>query len=305
MKKIFWINLLLAFVFSLPGFSITPKSGGDLKRRKAADPAKGGETSGRSGIATPDSHRSKGASSPSSSKGTSDAAKRPIVDFPEETKDQKIIAADENTRAPEGLKGLADADAIKAQLDALIKEFTAKFGLSEAGQKSLEEAFALLYKQEEIYKNGKDYVSEVKSFIEEFFGKADTKADPNALTKEQSEALIKALADQKIDPGQFAGDLILAFRNVPEKLKTEIREIAELLKQDGELAASRIAARNIQVSTYSKAFKAALAENKHFSEAEKTARKAVLDFYYAKGLSEEEVRSLQCECLKTQYSCTR
>lgn len=305
MKNFFLLNLLLALVVSLPGFSLTPKSSGDIKKRKSADGSKAGEESGRSGIATPDSHKGKGPSGPTGTKSTGDAARRPIVDFPEETKDQKIIAADESTRAPEGLKGLSDSPSFKAELDALIKEFALKFNLSEEGQKNLEEAFALLYKQQEIYKNGKDYVSEVKSFMEEFFGKADTKADPNALTKEQSDALIKALADQKIDPAQFAADLILAFRNVPEKLKTEIREIAELLKQDGELAASRIAARNIQVSTYAKAFKAALAENKHFSEAEKTARKAVLDFYYAKGLSEEEVRSLQCECLKTQYSCTR
>jgi len=315
MKSLFSVALALAFFISSQGFSVKPKlpgSGrptdgkpGDVSGgRPAGTPAK---TDGDSAAA----HLGDG----KDGSGSGTAARPRFAPLPQgDSKSAVAAEADKASVIEGGLSGLlksqeklSNGSTVKAEVDALIKELSSKLGLSTADATKLEEALALVIKQQELYKDKKDfkdYAGEVKSFLEELFGKGN-KNDPEALKADEAQELLKSLKAQNIDPADFAANLIFAFRNVPEKLKTEIRELSALLKQGGDLAGPRIAARHLQVTAYAQAFKSALTENKPIAEAERLAMKAVLDLYRSKGLSDEEMQKLQCECLKTQFSCAK
>lgn len=317
MKSLFPLALALCFFVSLEGYSRSPRVGG-TKPSGGAGGKPGNVPGGRpAGVPKPgdaaaaDEHlRGKEGAS---SDGTSTRPK--FAPLPQgDSKSAVAAEADKASVIEGGLSGLlksqeklSNGSTVKAEVDALVKELSSKLGLSATDTAKLEEALALVIKQQELYKDGKDfkdYAGEVKGFLEELFGKGN-KNDPEALKADEAQDLLKSLKAQNIGPADFAANLIFAFRNVPEKLKTEIRELSALLKQGGDLAGPRIAARYLQVTAYAQAFKSALAENKPIAEAERLAMKAVLDLYRSKGLSDEEMQKLQCECLKTQFSCAK
>lgn len=312
-KSLVPLALALCFFVSIEGLARSPRVGGKPASGKPGD-GKPGDVGGRpAGVPKAGDSDAAAAHLPSGKVGGDGIVKRPqFAPLPQGDSKSAIASEADKATIEGGIAGLLKSQetlrnglTVKQMVEGIVKELQEKLGLSAADTAKLEEALALIVKQEALYKEKGDdtqYLVSVKSFLEELFNGSNKVGE---LSKDDSKKLLAALKDQGIDPADFAANLIFAFRNNPEGLKLEIRDLSDLLKQGDDVAGPRIAARNLQVTAYANAFKSALSKNEPLVEAERQAMIAVLDLYRSKGLSEEEIRKLQCECLKTQFSCPR